>query len=225
MFFHYHPYKPIVYKNTRYLIIGTLPPPRFCTKELKKKDVDFCYGSKDNLLWPIFNKIFSLNLIFDNSNKAIEQRYNFLKEKKIGICDIVESCRREKLDASDSGMLDIKLRDLLKYLSEYKNIDTIFFTGKNSKNSPEYFFRQILKKKKIKFEKVENEFLRVHQFIFENRTIFTISLTSPSKAANRFIGSSILYKKEKEKNIDFTHFDFRVNEYKRALSFENLKLN
>ncbi|QKF74109.1 Mug-like uracil-DNA glycosylase [Aliarcobacter faecis] len=225
MFFHYHPYNPILYENTKYLIIGTLPPPRFCSKELKLKDVDFCYGSKDNLLWQIFNQIFSLNLVFENSTKAIEQRYDFLKNKKIGICDIVESCHREKLDASDNGMLNIKLRDLLKYLSTYKNIDTIFFTGKNSKNSPEYFFRQILKKEKIKFEKVEDKFLRVHKFIFENRTIITISLTSPSNAANRFIGSNILYKEEKKRNIDFTHFDFRLNEYKRALSFENLKFN
>lgn len=225
MFLHYHPYNPILCKDTKYLIVGTLPPPRFCTKELKPKDVDFCYGSKDNLLWQIFNQIFSLNLLFENSNRAIEQRVDFLQNQKIGICDIVDSCYREKIDASDSGMSNIKLRDILKYLFEYKNIDTILFTGKNSKNSPEYFFRQILKKENIKFERVEDEYLRIHKFIFNNRTIITISLTSPSNAANRFIGSNILYKEEKNKNINFTHFDFRINEYKRALSFENLKFN
>ena len=58
MFFHYHPYEPFLNKNTKFLIIGTLPPPRFCGKDLKLKDVDFCYGSKDNLLWQIINKIF-----------------------------------------------------------------------------------------------------------------------------------------------------------------------
>jgi len=74
LFFHYHPYKPFLNIDTKIIIMGTLPPPRFCTKELKNGDVDSCYGSKDNLLWKIFDKIFSLNLIFENSKKAIKQR-------------------------------------------------------------------------------------------------------------------------------------------------------
>ncbi|RXI37508.1 DNA glycosylase, partial [Malaciobacter mytili] len=113
-FFHFHPFKPFIFNDTKYLIIGTLPPPRFCTKNLKKNDVDFCYGSQDNLLWQVLDKIYKLNLLYDNSKKAIEQRKEFLIKKNIGICDIVESCFREKIDASDLGMKDIKLRDILK---------------------------------------------------------------------------------------------------------------
>ncbi|AXK48222.1 uracil-DNA glycosylase family protein [Aliarcobacter trophiarum] len=223
MFYYEHPYKPILFEDTKRVIVGTLPPPRFFLKNLKEEDVDFPYGSKDNLLWKILDKLFFLNLNYKNSTTEIDKRLNFLKTNKIGICDIVQSCKKEVLDSSDNSMKDVILRDIFYYLKEYKNIDTILFTGKNSKNSPEYFFRQIIKKKNIKYEKLENDFLRVHKFVFENRTIFTISLISPSNAANRSIGSNHLYKKEREKSINFTNFDFRLNEYKKALEFENLK--
>ena len=124
MFHHFHPYKPYLNSNTQKIIVGTLPPPRFCKKEFKRGDVDFCYGSKDNLLWQALDEIFSLNLKFDNSLEAINQRKDFLDKNKIGICDIVNSCNRIKLDASDLGMNDIKLRNMLKYLKDYKHINT-----------------------------------------------------------------------------------------------------
>jgi len=221
LFFHYHPYKPFLNIDTKIIIMGTLPPPRFCTKELKNADVDFCYGSKDNLLWKIFDKIFSLNLLFENSKEAIKQREDFLKSNKIGICDIVKSCNRKGFDASDSYMFDVRLRDILKYLKIYKNIDTIFFTGKNSKNSPEYFFKKILKEQNIDFIQVKDDFLRVHKFVFDSRIFRAISLISPSNAANKSIGSNILYKKIKLENENYTTFDFRVDEYKKALSFKD----
>ena len=45
MFKHQHPYKPFIPEGTTKLIVGTLPPPRFSFGELKKDDVNFCYGS------------------------------------------------------------------------------------------------------------------------------------------------------------------------------------
>ena len=74
MFFHQHPYAPFIKKNTKKLIVGTLPPPRFSTGELLEKDVDFCYGSYYNSLWSFIDKIHNLNLRYDNSKEAIEER-------------------------------------------------------------------------------------------------------------------------------------------------------
>lgn len=214
MFFHFHPYKPFLNKDTKTIIMGTLPPPRFCIEEYKKEDVLFCYGSKDNLLWKVLNKIYNLNLLFDNSQEAIEQRKSFLVKNKIGICDIVESCQREKIDASDIGMKDIKLRDILYYLDKYNKISTIIFTGGLCKNSPEYFLRKILKEQNIMFENISNEIPKTHQFLFNKRIIKTISLSSPSNAANRSIGANKNFKKNKKLNKNYTTFDFRVSQYK-----------
>lgn len=221
MFFHFHPYKPILNSKTKSIIMGTLPPPRFCKKELKTKDVNFPYGSQDNLFWRIIDKIYKLNLLFDNSQKAITQRKKFLIENQIGICDIVESCQREKSDASDSTMKDVVLRDILFYLKEYKDINKILFTGGSSKNSPEYFLKKLLKENNIKFVLKNETNPKIHQFVFDNRIFTTISLISPSNTANKSIGANNLYKEKKEKNPKYTTFDFRVEQYKKIFLGNN----
>lgn len=216
MFFHFHPYEPFIKKDTKAIIVGTLPPPRFCTKEYKQNDVLFCYGSQDGQLWKALDIIFSLNLKFDNTKEAVNQRKEFLTKNKIGICDIVESCQREKIDASDIGMQNVVLRDILGYLKKYKNIETIIFTGGLCKNSPEYFLRKVLKDQKIKYQIINDEIPKINRFTYEQRIIKTISLTSPSNAANRSIGANKTYKIKKEQNPKYTTFDFRVEQYEKV---------
>lgn len=240
MFIHKHPYKPFIYSDTKKLIIGTLPPPRFSTGDLLEKDVDFCYGSYYNSLWLFIDEIHDLGLRYDNSQDAIDQRKAFLIEHKIGVCDIVASCTREKMDASDLGMKNIKLRDIMGYLKQYPNIETLLFTGGNSKNGPEYFFRKHLKKYGLKLELLSNEVPRIHQFEWchsersdeslinamsksqdsyrnDKRIIKTVSLTSGSGAANISISRLPLYKQLKAKNPEFNTFDFRVMQYREFI--------
>ncbi|MBC2844774.1 uracil-DNA glycosylase family protein [Winogradskyella flava] len=222
MFFHKHPYEPFIPKDTKKLIVGTLPPPRFSTGELLKKDVNFCYGSYYNSLWLFIDKIHNLDLRYDNSLEAIEQRKQFLISHKIGVCDIVESAEREKIDASDLGMQNIKLRDIVSYLKQFPSIETILFTGGNSKNGPEYFFRKHLKDYGLKLEVVNNEVPRIHQFSLCHpdpasgslRTMKTVSLTSGSGAANISISRMPLFKQLKTKDPSFNTFDFRVMQYR-----------
>lgn len=223
MFKHKHPYKPFIQKDTTKLIVGTLPPPRFSTGNLLEKDVDFCYGSYYNSLWLFIDKIHDLNLRYDNSNKAIEERKAFLIKNKIGVCDIVESADRDKIDASDLGMKNIELRDIIGYLKKFPSINTILFTGGNSKNGPEYFFRKHLKESSLKLELVSNEVPRIHKFVIPSearesvksiRTIKTVSLTSGSGAANISISRTPLYKQLKAKDSNFNTFDFRVMQYR-----------
>ncbi|XOB61783.1 uracil-DNA glycosylase family protein [Campylobacterota bacterium DY0563] len=216
MFFHYHPYKPFLHEDTKAIIVGTLPPPRFCTKDYKKEDVLFCYGSKDNLLWKAIEVIYQKKFLYDNSEKAVKIRKDFLLKEKIGICDIVESCSREKVDASDLGMKDIKLRDILGFIKKYKNIQTMIFTGSLSKNSPEYFFKKVLKSNNISLEVIDEQTPKIHLFKYDNRDIKTISLTSPSNAANRYIGSTKIFKEKKKINPNYTTFDFRLEQYKKV---------
>ncbi|HET8753866.1 MAG TPA: uracil-DNA glycosylase family protein, partial [Salinimicrobium sp.] len=127
----------------------------------------------------------------------------------------VESCRREKVDASDIGMLEVELRDLISILKKHPKIDTLLFTGGNSKNGPEYFFRRLLKSYDIELKLISNDVPRVHQFLLEGRKIKTVSLTAPSGSANRAIGSMQLYKKLKKENPEFNTIDFRVLQYKK----------
>lgn len=216
MFQHTHPYEPFLFKEATKLIVGTLPPPRFTSGDLKQGDVNFCYGSRDGQLWSILNRIFDLNLSFETTSKAIQERKSFLLSRKIGICDIVASAERKKIDASDLGMENIRLRNLLYYLKQYPNVKTLLFTGGNSKNGPEYFFRKHLKENGLFLRVILNEVPRIHEFTHPetNSKITTVSLTAPSGAANRAVGSIPLYKKLKDKNPDFTTLDFRVLQYR-----------
>ena len=132
MFLHTHPYEPFLFAEATKLIVGTLPPPRFTKGELKEDDVDFCYGSRNGQLWPILDKIFKLNLKYETTEFAAQQRKNFLLQHKIGVCDIVASAERDKIDASDLGMQNIKLRNLVGYIDKFKNVETLLFTGGNS---------------------------------------------------------------------------------------------
>ncbi len=235
MFLHKHPYPPFIPKTATKLIVGTLPPPRFSIGDLKPDDVNFCYGSRDGQLWKILDAIFKLNLIYDNSDNAIKQRKDFLIERGIGICDIVDSCERDKIDATDLGMQNVRLRDLIGYIQKNPNINTLLFTGGNSKNGPEYFFRKHLKTYGLKLEVVSNKVPRIHRFELpviaseakqsnnneipkqvrdDKRVVKTVSLTAPSGSANRAVGSMELYKQLKTKNPKFNTLDFRVMQYR-----------
>lgn len=216
MFHHIHPYPPYIPENATKLIVGTLPPPRFTTGDLKDGDVDFCYGSRDGQLWVILDKIFGLNLKFETTAEAISQREHFLKKRGIGICDMVASAKREKIDASDVGMMEVELRDLVAILQKNPKIDTLLFTGGNSKNGPEYFFRRNLKEYDIPLKLVSNNIPRIHTFQLpqSRKIIKTVSLIAPSGSANRAVGSLSAYKRMKEKFPEKTTVDFRVDLYK-----------
>ncbi len=188
-----------------------------------EKDVNFCYGSYYNSLWLYIDKIHDLNLRYDNSDEAIDERKQFLIKHKIGVCDIVESAEREKIDASDLGIQNIKLRNLIGYLEQFPNIDTLLFIGGNSKNGPEYSFRKHIKEHNLKLELISNEIPRIHELVIpskvkqsakKDRKIKTVSLTSSSGSANRAIGSMPLYQQLKNSNPNFNTFDFRVMQYR-----------
>jgi len=215
LFLHTHPYPPFIPENATKLIVGTLPPPRFTTNQLKPGDVDFCYGSRDGQLWPILDKIFSLELQYENTQFAVKQRQEFLHEKGIGICDIVASSKRSKIDASDLGMQDVKLRDLINILEAHSSINTLLFTGGNSKNGPEYFFRRLIKPFGIILETLSDKVPRKYQFTHPvtQKKITTVSLIAPSGAANRAVGSLKSYKELKATNPSFNTIDFRVLQY------------
>jgi G:T/U-mismatch repair DNA glycosylase len=219
-FQHIHPYAPFLFDSAQKWIVGTLPPPRFAQGILRPGDVDFCYGSRDGQLWPILNQIFELDLAFETTDKAIEQRKNFLLERGIGICDIVDRAERERIDASDLGMKNIELRDLFSLLSRYPKVKQLLFTGGNSKNGPEYLFRRHLKEKGLRLERISDSVPRIHRFRMpvegvSERLITTVSLTAPSGSANRAVGSLPEYKAKKAADPRYTTLDFRVEQYRQ----------
>ena len=109
------------------------------------------------------------------------------------------------------------LRDLISVLEKYPKVTTLLFTGGNSKNGPEYFFRRYLKQYGISLTNISSEVPRIHEVILPKslRKIKTVSLIAPSGAANRAVGSLQKYKEMKLKYPSKTTIDFRVEQYKK----------
>ena len=121
------------------------------------------------------------------------------------------------MTASDLGMMDVKVRDLIGALNHFQNVQTLLFIGGNSKNGPEYFFRRHAKSKGISLESVTKSTPRINRFSIEGRYIQTVSLTSSSGAANISIGSNPDFKRRKNEDPEYTPFDFRIEQYKEFL--------
>jgi len=116
MFFHKHPYVPFIQKDTKKLIVGTLPPPRFSTGDLLEKDVNFCYGSYYNSLWLFIDKIHNLNLRYDNSQEAIDD-YNLKLElvnaevpriHKFSLPSVIEREAKQSVESDSNQYRTIK---------------------------------------------------------------------------------------------------------------------
>jgi len=126
-----HPFEPFIPTNAKTLIIGTIPPPRFCKmpNELYDDDVNFYYGSKDNYFWPLVGEIFQEQFEFKNNKSSINQRKTFLEKLNIGITDIINSCIHSDNSAKDDDLKEIVQKNIKSILSKYPSIETLIYTS------------------------------------------------------------------------------------------------
>lgn len=128
-----HPYCPFIPEGATKLIIGTMPPYRFCKtpKELYEDDVDFYYGSKDNDFWNLLSQITGAKLDKKNTETAIIQRKALLSKLHIGITDIIEQCTHINGKSTDDSLDDIVLKPINELLSHHPEIDSLIYTSKS----------------------------------------------------------------------------------------------
>ena len=126
-----HPFEPFIPNGATKLIIGTIPPPRFCKEPYKlfEDDVNFYYGSRDNAFWHLLQETFDVKFQHKNSEDSIEERKQFLEKIGIGIMDIIAECNHINDFASDNKLNDIKHQDLKKILARYPAIRTLIYTS------------------------------------------------------------------------------------------------
>lgn len=109
---------PIADNNSRILILGTMPSEESLRKQER-------YGHKSNQFWKIIFLLF---------NKPLPEEYDeknaLLKEKRIAIWDVLESC--EGQGSLDSNIKNERPNDFNKFFKEYPRIKHIFFTSKKA---------------------------------------------------------------------------------------------
>ena len=114
-----------VNKNTKILIIGTMPGKI----SLQKQEY---YGNNQNAFWKI------ISVIFNNGNNFIsyKDKLRCLKENHIGLWDSLKYCIRD--GSLDSNIKNEFPNDFKNMLKKYIKIKYLLFNG----NKSYYFFRK-----------------------------------------------------------------------------------
>ncbi len=112
-----HPFKPIVFKDTEVLILGSFP-------SIKSFEKNFYYAHPSNQFWKILEAVTS----YPVNNR--DQKIWLLKESKIGLWDMIQNCSRD--NSLDASLEDEEVNDLAAFLETHSNIKKVAFTGKKS---------------------------------------------------------------------------------------------
>lgn len=172
-----HPFKPFIDESTKYLIVGTIPPHRFCQKEqLEENDINWYYGSKDNDFWEIIATIFDKP--FDNISK--EGCQEFSKKYYIGFIDLFYEIIRHNKSSSDSDIVPLSYIDIFEIINKYENITTILFTSGYVQKLANKVFNAKYKKYVSRINLIFPE-IKIND---ERNKIKWIHLKSPSKRNN-----------------------------------------
>lgn len=110
-----HPFRPIVFKESQTLILGSFP-------SIDSFDKAFYYAHPRNQFW----KLLSAITAYPVNNR--DQKLWLLKESKIALWDMVATCRRE--NSLDGSLEDIEVNNIALFLEAHPSIKKIAFTGR-----------------------------------------------------------------------------------------------
>lgn len=113
-------FAPLIDKNTRFLIIGTMPG----TASLQVQEY---YAFKHNQFWKIMADIFNEGCLLAD----YEQKCRCLLRHNVGLWDNLQYCERE--GSLDSNIKNAQPNDFETLLQEYPKVKKIFFNGQKSK--------------------------------------------------------------------------------------------
>jgi G:T/U-mismatch repair DNA glycosylase len=170
-----HPYEPYVPENATKLVIGSIPPPRFCgaASELRAGDVDWYYGSDKNGFWNLINPDAA-------KTKSVDKLKEYLNSLGVGITDIVRSCIRNKPNSALDKDLEIcERKDISTLLKKHPIIDTLIYTSR-------FVLIQVEKSLGIKHVPTETE--KKFKITIAGKEYTAWVLYSPSPAALRGMG-------------------------------------
>lgn len=112
-----HLFGPVFNKNSKILILGTMPSP-------KSREVGFYYSHPQNKLWKILSEL--LKDILPNTN---QEKTEFLLKHNIAMWDVLKSCN---INGADDGSIKNPIVNDLNIILSSADIKAIFTTGKKA---------------------------------------------------------------------------------------------
>ncbi len=110
-----HPFNPIVFKDSKTLILGSFP-------SIDSFDKSFYYTHPRNQFWKILSALSNYPI----NNR--DQKIWLLKETKLALWDMVESCQRE--NSLDTSLEEIEVNNIAQFLEKHSSIKKVAFTGR-----------------------------------------------------------------------------------------------
>ena len=159
-----HTLSPIYDKNSKVLILGTMPSP-------KSREVGFYYGHPQNRCWKVLADIFN-----EESLTTIEEKITFLHRHQLALWDVLQSC--EIQGADDASIKNPIPNDFTSLLQE-ANIKAIFTTGKKA---TDLYMKHCYPKtnipaiglpssspanRRISYEKLKEEYSKILEYLIE----------------------------------------------------------
>ncbi len=112
-----HNIDPIYNKNSKILILGTIP-------SIKSREKGFYYSHPQNRFWKVLATIYN-----EKTPNTVEEKKAFLSRNNIALWDTIHSCNITS--SSDSSITNIKVNDISKLIKKTK-INKIYTTGKKA---------------------------------------------------------------------------------------------
>ena len=113
----FHKLKPIYDKNSKVLILGSIPSQ-------KSRELGFYYAHPKNRFWSTLANIYN-----EDIPNTIEEKTNFLIKHYIALFDVLAEC--DIKSSNDQSIKDPIPNDLIPIIN-HSNIKTIFTAGKKA---------------------------------------------------------------------------------------------
>lgn len=110
----FHPLEPVFDKNSKILILGTMPSP-------KSRELGFYYSHPQNRFWQVLGKIFG-----EDVPQTTAEKKSFVLKHKIALWDVLKEC--DINGASDSSIKNAVPNDI-GIILENSDIQVVFTTG------------------------------------------------------------------------------------------------
>lgn len=122
---HTHPFEPLIFPNTKKLLIGTLPP----------ESAKFYFSNSSNTrLWDLLNSI-NKNILEIKPGSNLfekEKKEQILRNLKLGITDIIFEYERDYIDSvKDEHIKPIRYKKITDCIIDTQ-VETLLFVYKNA---------------------------------------------------------------------------------------------
>ena len=113
-----HPFEPVYDKNSKILILGTLP-------SIESVKQGFYYMHPQNRFWKVLSSIYQVDVY----HAGVEEKKAFILGHHLALYDVISMCSIEM--SSDASIRNVKFTNI-KAILEKSEIDWILLNGKKA---------------------------------------------------------------------------------------------